>query len=73
MLTHSFPMYPFSTPQKHQKTVRKLLCNCTYNPLKISVKEFVFSRVTDLHPVTLLKTQLFYILQVFRAKALTLN
>ena len=32
-------------------------------PLKISVKEFVFSRVTDLQPVT-------FIFQGFRTKAL---
>ena len=35
-----------------------LFCTCTQNPLKMSLKGFVFSRIAGLQPITLPKYEL---------------
>ena len=46
-------------------------CSRAKNPLKISAKEFIFSRVTGLHPITLLKNEPLYgyFLQILHTSA----
>ena len=41
LLTHSFPRYPFSTPWKHQKTVRLRIMTENYRSFYINSNEII--------------------------------